>query len=140
MATAEPERDLVRRLLPYSLPAAAAAFLIGAVASGTGAGWSALLAVAVVAGNLLLSGLSIAWAAGISPVALYAVALGGFVVRMTVFLILLVVLTRFAWFSPIAFTSAFVPATLALLVAEMRLLASPKLQSELWYFREQPRP
>jgi len=139
MATAEPERDLVRRLLPFSIPAAAAAFLLGAVASGAGAGWSAALAIAVVAGNLLLSGLSIAWAAGISPVALYAVALGGFMVRLTVFLVLLVLLSRFDWFSPVAFTAAFVPATLGLLVAEMRVLASPKLQSELWYFRE-PRP
>lgn len=137
MATADPERDLVRRLLPFSVPAAAIAFAIGAVASGAGTGWSAALAIAVVAGNLVLSGLSIAWAAGISPVAIYAVALGGFVVRLTVFLVLLVVLTRFGWFSPVAFTAAFVPATLALLVAEMRLLASPKLQSDLWYFREQ---
>jgi hypothetical protein len=137
MATADPERDLVRRLLPFSVPAAAIAFAIGAVTSGAGAGWSAALAIAVVAGNLVLSGLSIAWAAGISPVAIYAVALGGFVVRLTVFLVLLVVLTRFGWFSPVAFTAAFVPATLALLVAEMRLLASPKLQADLWYFREQ---
>src|SRR5438094_2659855 len=101
MATAEPERDLVRRLLPYSVPAAAGAFLIGTLASGPRAGGSAALAIAVVAGNLVLSGLSIAWAAGISAVAIYAVALGGFVVRLTAFLVLLVLLTRFGWFSAV---------------------------------------
>jgi hypothetical protein len=137
VATAEPERELIRRTLPCAIPAAVAAFLIGTAASTLGAGWSAALGIVVVVANFVASGLSIAWAAGISPVALYAVGLGGFVVRLAVFVLLLLALTRYGWFSAAAFTAAFVPATLGLLVLEMKFIASPKVQSDLWYFREQ---
>jgi hypothetical protein len=137
VATAEPERELIRRTVPFAIPAAIVAFVIGIAASNLGAGWSAALGIAVVAANFVVSGLSIAWAAGISPVALYAVGLGGFVVRLAVFVLILLALTRFGWFSAAAFTAAFVPATLGLLVLEMKFIASPKVQSDLWYFREQ---
>ena len=40
-----------------------------------------------------------------------------------------------AWFSPVAFAAAFVPATIALLVVEMKLV-SGRMQADLWYFRE----
>jgi hypothetical protein len=124
-------------MLPLALPAAALAFVIGTVVSGAGAGWSAVLGIAVVSVNLVASGLSIAWAARVSPVMLYAVGLGGFVVRLGVFVAILFAFTRFDWFSAAAFTAAFVPATLGLLVLEARFMASPKVQSDLWYFREQ---
>jgi hypothetical protein len=124
-------------MLPFSIPVAAAAFVIGILVSGVGTAWSAVLGIALVAANLVASALSIAWAARISPVMLYAVGLGGFVVRMGVFVAVLVVLTGLGWFSAVAFTAAFVPATLAMLVFEMRFIASPKVQSDLWYFREQ---
>jgi hypothetical protein len=137
VATAEPERELIRRTLPFVIPAAVIAFLIGIAASSLGAGWSAALGIVIVAANFVASGLSIAWAARISPVALYAVGLGGFVIRLMVFVLILLALTRFGWFSAAAFTAAFVPATLGLLVFEMRFIASPKVQSDLWYFREQ---
>jgi hypothetical protein len=137
VATAEPERELIRRTLPFAIPAAVVAFVIGVVASNAGAGWSAALGIVIVAANFVASGLSIAWAAGISPVALYAVGLGGFVVRLGVFAVILFALTGFGWFSAAAFTAAFIPATLGLLVFEMKFIASPKVQSDLWYFREQ---
>jgi hypothetical protein len=124
-------------MLPFSVPVAAAAFVIGILVSDVGTAWSAVLGIALVAANLVASAISIAWAARISPVMLYAVGLGGFVVRMGIFVAVLVVLTGFGWFSAVAFTAAFVPATLAVLVFEMRFIASPKVQSDLWYFREQ---
>jgi hypothetical protein len=137
VATTEPERELVRRALPFFIPVAPVAFLIASVVAGAGAGWSAALGIVLVAANLVASGLSIAWAARISPVMLYAVGLGGFVVRMGIFVAILLALTSFGWFSAGAFIAAFVPATLGLLVFEMRFIASPKVQSDLWYFREQ---
>jgi hypothetical protein len=112
--------------------------VVGAVASNEGAGWSAALAIVVVAANLVASGLSIAWAAGDSPTAVFAVGLGGFGLRIAVFAALLLALRTFSWFSPVAFTAAFVPATIVLLGFEMRFMASPKVQADLWYFREQP--
>jgi hypothetical protein len=49
----EPERELVRRLLPYSLPAFAIAALTGGLFSGAGAAWSGGIAVIVVTANFV---------------------------------------------------------------------------------------
>ena len=51
--TGEPEHELVRRLLPYSLPAFAVAALSGALLGGAGAAWSAGIGVAAVTANFL---------------------------------------------------------------------------------------
>jgi hypothetical protein len=104
---------VVRRLLPFVPFAAAAAFAIGAAIGGPGAGWSAR----------------------ISATAVSAVALGGFVVRLGVILVVLLALDGTAWFSAAAFVAAVVPTTIATLVAEMRLLADRRTQADLWYFR-----
>jgi hypothetical protein len=137
--TKEPELELIRRALPFILPIAFVAFVVGAVASHVDTGWSAALGIAVVAGNFVASGLSLAWASRVSPTAIFAVGLGGFAVRIAVFAALLLGLKTFSWFSPVAFTAAFVPATMVLLGFEMKYLASPRTQADLWYFREQPR-
>ena len=137
MTAREPERELVRRVLPFVPPLAVVAFVGGTLVSNAGAGWSASLAILVVAANFAASGLSLAWAAGISPVAIFAVGLGGFGLRIAVFAALLFALQTFTWFSPVAFTAAFVPATVVLLGFELRYMASRKVQADLWYFREQ---
>jgi hypothetical protein len=131
----EPEHELIRRISPFALPVAAVAFTIGTVADGTAAGWSAAIAIVVVWLNFVANAWSLAWAARISPVMVYAVGLGGFVVRLAIFALTLVLLRQLAWFSTAAFIAAFVPATVALLVAEMKLL-SGRMQADLWYFRE----
>jgi len=124
----------MRRLLPLTVPALAVAAVAGALLGGAGAAWSAAIGVAAVALNFVVSASSLAWAAGISPVALMATGLGGFVVRLATFTVALLLLDRLAWFSPPAFAAAFVPATVALLVLEMRLLGG-RMQADLWYFR-----
>ena len=133
--TVEPESELVRRLLPYSVPVLAIAAFVGWLLGGVGAGTSAGVAVAFVAVNVVANAVSMAWAARTSPVLLMAVGIGGFVVRLATFTVALFLLDRLAWFSPMAFTSVFVPTTIALLVLEMRLL-SGRMQADLWYFRE----
>jgi hypothetical protein len=135
-AAIEPEREVVRRVLPFTPLAVAAAFGLGYVLADVGAAWSAALAVILVAINLVASGLSLAWAARISPVAVFAVGLGGFALRLLVFLGVLLALDQLAWFSPVAFAAAFVPATIALLGYEMRFMAGRRVQADLWYFRE----
>jgi len=114
---------MVRRLAPWGLPAAVAALLLGAAAGGWDVGISAALGILVVSANFVANGLSLAWAAGVSLTALSAVAMGGFVVRLGVIVAIMAVLNRFAFFSPLAFGLAVVPATLLLLGFEMRLLA-----------------
>lgn len=129
----EPERELVRRALPFALPAAAAAFVVGALVSGTDAGWSAAIGIGVVAANFVAHGRSIAWAARISPTALLAVGVGGFAVRLAVIVALMVGLDRLSWFSTVAFVAAVVPATILLLAFEMKVL-SGRMQVDLWRF------
>ena len=129
----EPERLLVRRVLPFVPLAAVAAFAIGWLVAGSGAAWSALIAVVVVAANFVAFALSIAWAARVSPTMLAVVALGGYLVRLIVYTLVLVALNTLAWFSPLAFTLALMPAVIGLLVYEAKLL-SGRLQADLWSF------
>jgi hypothetical protein len=131
--TGEPEHELVRRLLPYSLPAFALATATGALLGGAGAAWSAGIGVAAVTANFVGYAYSVAWAARIAPTVLMAVGLGGFVVRLATLTVALLVLDGLAWFSPVAFAAAFVPTTVALLAVEMKLLAG-RMQADLWYF------
>ena len=133
MAVAEPERELIRRISPFALPAAGLALALGTLLGGTEAGWSAAIGIAVVTANFLAHGTSVAWAAGISPVVLYAVGMGGFVVRLVVVAVAMLLLRRLEWFSVVAFIAALVPGTVALLVVEMKLLAG-RMQADLWTF------
>lgn len=133
--TGDPEHELVRRLLPYSLPALAVAAVVGALLGGAGAAWSAGIGVAAVTANFLGYAYSVAWAARIAPTVLMVVGLGGFVVRLAALTIALLLLDQLAWFSPVAFAAAFVPTTIVLLVFEMKLLAG-RMQADLWYFPE----
>jgi hypothetical protein len=129
----EPERELIRRILPFALPVAVVAFALGTLLDGQDAGWSATIAIAVVALNFLAHGWSLAWAARISPVVVYGVGLGGFVVRLGVIALVIAVLDQQPWFSLPAFLIALVPATIVLLAVEMKLL-SGHLQADLWTF------
>lgn len=126
-----PERELIRRISPFALPTAAGAFALGAALDGVAAGWSATIAIAVVYANFVAHGWSLALAATISPTVLYAVGLGGFVVRLGVIVLVIALLQRTEWFSIVAFIGALIPATIALLVLEMKLL-SGRMQTDLW--------
>jgi ATP synthase protein I len=136
VATTEPERELIRRVLPFALPSIALAYAAGTLASA-GAARSAAIAVAVVVANFVAHGLSLAWAARISPTVLVGVGLGGFAVRIGTILVALLLLDRISWFSPVAFAAALVPSTVALLAFEAKVL-SGRLQSELWRFPTGP--
>jgi hypothetical protein len=131
VATAEPEREMVRRILPLSVPAIALAVLVGWLLRGPGAAASAGIGVGLVVANFVAYAYSLTYAARISLVVLYAVALGGFIVRLGVFVVILVALRQLEWFSTVAFIAAFVPATVALLVLEIKLLGG-RLQADLW--------
>lgn len=133
--TVDPERELVRRLLPFSVPALAVAAGAGAAIGRAGAAWSAAIGIVVLTLNFVAHSGSMAWAARISPMVLMAVGVGGYVVRLAAFTVALLLLDRLSWFSPLAFIAAFAPATIALLVMEMRLLAG-RMQADLWYFPE----
>lgn len=127
----EPEREMVRRALPWSLPALGLALACGALAGGWASAWSAAIGVGVVGLNHAAFGLSMAWAARISPSMVFTVGLGGFALRLGTIFLILALLSRLAWFSAIAFVAAVVPATILLLVYEAKVI-SGRLQADLW--------
>ena len=133
--TVEPERALARRLLPSTVPAVAVAAFVAGLLGGWGAASSAALAIVAVAGNLVATAASLTWASRISAAAVLMVGVGGYVLRIATFATALLLLDRLAWFSPVAFVAAFVPATIALLAIELKLLGG-RMQPDLWYFRE----
>jgi len=59
--------------------------------------------------------------------------MGGFVVRLMIYTIALVLLNTLSWFSPLAFALALVPTVIALLVVEAKTL-SGRLQADMWSF------
>ena len=131
MSGIEPEREMVRRALPYAVPSFAVALTVGALLGDWNAGWSAAIGVAVVVGNLVAHAFSLAWAARISPTMVFAVGMGGFALRLATIFLVLLVLNQLPWFSPVAFVAAVVPATLLLLVFEAKVL-SGRMQLDLW--------
>ena len=133
MAAPEPERALIRRVSPFAVPAAIVAFVVAALFGGAPAGWSAAIAIAIVYANFVANALSIAWAATVSPTLVSIVALGGYVVRLVIYTIALVLLNQLDWFSPVAFALALVPAVVALLVFEAKAMTGP-MQADLWSF------
>ncbi len=133
MANVEPEREAIRRALPFAPIALIVAFVAGGVFSGSAAAWSAAIAVVIVFVNFVAAALSVGWAARISPMILFAVAMGGFVARLIVYTIALVLLNTLEWFSPLAFALTLVPVTICLLVLEARTL-SGRLQADMWSF------
>ena len=137
MTRVEPERELVRRVLPFVPLVATVAVGLGYAAGGADAAWSAAIGIAIVTANFLMFALSIAWAATISPTMIAIVALGGYLVRLIVFTVALVILTKLSWFSPVAFALTLVPATIALLVYEAKAL-SGRMQADLWTFAGDP--
>jgi ATP synthase protein I len=133
MTAPEPERALIRRVSPFVVPAALLAYVVGALFGGADAGWSAVIAVVLVYLNFVANALSISWVASVSPTLVSIVALGGYVVRLIVYTIALVLLNQLSWFSPVAFALTLVPTVVALLVYEAKAL-SGRMQAELWTF------
>lgn len=133
MGSPEPELVLIRRISPFALPVAVVAFGVGTLVAGSDAGYSAAVGIAVVYLNFVAHAWSLAKAAAISPVLLYAVGLGGFIIRLGIIVALIAGLRQLDWFSTVALIAALVPATIALLVVEMKLL-SGRLQADMWNF------
>jgi hypothetical protein len=121
----EPERELVRKVTPFAPVAIVCAFLAGLLFRGSGAGFSAAIGIFIVYANVAANAWVVSTAARISVTAMFAAVMGGFVVRMAIILAVMFWLNTFAFFSPVAFALAVVPATILLLVYEMKLIAGP---------------
>ena len=113
----------------------AVAALIAALVGGPEAALSAAIAIVLVFANFAFFAISVAYAARISLTLLYAVGLGGFLVRMALLAVLLLGLTQLAWFTVSAFIVAFVVCTVVLLSVEIKMIAG-RMQADLWRMPE----
>jgi ATP synthase I chain len=126
---AEPVTDAVETqlafdMLKHAVPFAPVVVLLSWLVWGSKGAWSALLAVAVVVVNLLLSSLSLAWAARVSPTALMGVALGGFLVRMMLVTAVVIAVKGSAWVDLTALAVAILVTHLTLLIWETRYVGA----------------
>jgi uncharacterized membrane protein len=123
-ATEDVETQLAFDMLKHAVPFAPVIVLLSWLVWGSRGAWSALLAVAVVVVNLLLSSFSLAWAARVSPTALMGVALGGFLVRMMLVTGVVVAVKGSAWVDLTALAVAILVTHLTLLVWETRYVGA----------------
>jgi hypothetical protein len=99
--------------------------LIAATAIWGGAGASsAAVAISLVVVNLLLAALSLSWAASRSLTLLMAVALGGFVVRMGLVTLVLLLVKDESWIDLTALGVTVIVTHLGLLFWELRYVSA----------------
>jgi hypothetical protein len=97
VAVPDVERELATDMVRRGIPAVPVVLLVAGIVSGWAGVASAGYGMAIVAVNLLLSALALAWAARTSPAALMAMALGGFLVRMGLVTVAILVVKDFGW-------------------------------------------
>ena len=111
----EVERELVFDMLRRGLPAVPVVLLVSGLIWGMSGVASAGYAMAIVAVNLVLSALALAWAARTSLTLLMGVALGGFLVRMGLVTVAILLVRDATWVD-------LVPVAITVLVAQLGLL------------------
>jgi hypothetical protein len=91
---------------------------------GSDGAWSALVAVAIVVVNLMVAAVTMSWAARRSLTTLMAVALGGFVVRMSVVVLIVALIKDQPWVDLVALGVGILVTQLGLLVWELRFVSA----------------
>jgi hypothetical protein len=111
----EVERELALDMLRRGLPAAPVVLLVSGLIWGMSGVASAAYAMGIVGVNLVLSALALAWAARTSLTLLMGVALGGFLVRMGLVTVAILLVRHASWVD-------LTPLAITVLVAQLGLL------------------
>lgn len=111
--------DMIRRALP-ALPVLV---LVAGLIWGTNAALSAAFAIAIVVVNFLVAATMLAWSARIGPGLLMAAALGGFILRLALITIGVLLVKDEAWMELVPFGLTLVVTHLGLLIWETRHLS-----------------
>jgi hypothetical protein len=117
---AAPERDLAFDMVRRALPVAPLLVAGAALGWGRAGALSVGFAIALVLANLVLSAVGLALAAKISPTAIMAAALGGFMVRMIVIVVALAAVRDLWWVRAVPLGVTIVVTHLGLLIWESR--------------------
>jgi hypothetical protein len=118
------ETQLAVDMAKRALPVAPLLVLVSALIWGTDGAWSSLAAVAIVVVNLLTAAAAMTWAARRSMATLMAVALGGFVVRMAVIVLIVALIRDQSWVNLVALAVNILVTQLGLLVLELRYVSA----------------
>ena len=117
------ELDLARSAVKFLLVLGAPVIAVAALLEGAAGAWSATIGAAVVIGMFLMAGALMSWAARISPTALMAAVLGGYVIRLVIYALLIVLLRPVEWLSGPSLAIATAVLLVAVLVWEVRLVS-----------------
>lgn len=115
-----PERDLALDMVRRALPVAPLLVLAAALGWGREGALSVSFAVALVLVNLVVAASVLAMAAKISPTAIMAAALGGFMFRMILIVLALAAVRDSWWVEVVPLGVAIVVTHLGLLIWESR--------------------
>lgn len=118
------ERELAFDMLRRGLPAAPVVVLLAAAVWGTAGAWSALYGITIVAVNLAMAALSLTWAARVSLTMIMVTAMVGFLVRMALVTVAIVLVKDDAWVSLPALGATVVVTQLGLLFWETRYVSA----------------
>jgi hypothetical protein len=115
------ERRIALDLARHGLLVAPAIVLVAGVVRGIDGAASAALGLALLVLNLLVAAVSLEWASRRSPSALTAVALGGFLLRMTTILVVMLLADAlFGWADVVVLGITLFVTHLGLLFWELR--------------------
>ena len=129
------ERRIALDLARHGLLVAPAIVLVAGLVRGVDGAASAAVGVGLLLLNLLVAAVSLEWAARRSPHALMAVALGGFLLRMTTILVVILAADAlFGWADVVVLAVTLFLTHLGLLFWELRSvslsLAAPGLRRD----------
>lgn len=115
-----PEREMARHMLRLAVPVAPVVVLVCTLVWGVDGALSAGFGIALVLLNLVASAALLTWAARVSPTALMAAALGGFLARMVVVVLAVAAVRNQSWVELVPLGVTVLVTNLALLVWESR--------------------
>ena len=122
-AQPEVEREIATDLVKRAAMISPVVILVAGLVSGWDGALSAAIALAIVSVNFLIAAGSMSWAAKISPTAVGGVAVGGYVVRLGLILVALLLLRNVEWISMPWLGFTLVGAHLGLLFWETRYVS-----------------
>ena len=120
----EVERELAFDMLKRGVWFAPVVLLLASMVWGADGATSGLVAIALVAVNLVLAALGLSWAAKVSLTAIMAMALGGFAVRMGLVCAVLFALRDASWIDLTALGVTVIVTHLGLLFWELRYVSA----------------
>ena len=119
-----PEREVARDLLKHGLIAFPVAVGLGLIGWGWSGAASVAFAAALVLANFWLSAALLGWAARISLALLMGVSLGGFVIRIGLIGLAVMLVRHQGWVEPLPLGLTLVVAHLGLLLWEVRFVSA----------------